>query len=104
MDVSRRGFAPKRQIRCQENLFWREDLIYFSVQIGQIRARGSPVARLLGALDCVLSTHTRVVAIQRHDFRVPALNLRLLFHTSIPPLCASELTPQPSSRSFPFPP
>jgi hypothetical protein len=28
----------------------------------------------------------------------------LLFHTSIPPLCASELTPQPSSRSFPFPP
>ena len=79
MDVSRHGFAPKRLIQCQENLFWREDLVYFAAEIEQLRARA--LAR------------TRVVAIQRHDFRVPS-------HTSIPPLCADELTAQPSSRSF----
>jgi len=39
MDVSRRGFAPKRQIRCQEDLFYAEDIIYFAVQIDQLRAR-----------------------------------------------------------------
>jgi hypothetical protein len=62
-----------------------EDLIYFAVQIEQIRVRGSPVARLLGVLYCRVSTRTRVVAIQRHDFLAPALNLHLLFHVSLTP-------------------
>jgi hypothetical protein len=47
-------------------------------------SRASAVARLLSLIHCRLSTNTRVVAIQRHDFRVPALNLRLLFHALIP--------------------
>jgi hypothetical protein len=46
MDVSRHGFASKRQIQCQENFLTRR-LIYFAVQIEQLRARASPVATLL---------------------------------------------------------
>jgi hypothetical protein len=62
--------------------FGPKDLFYFAVQIEQLRARASTVSRLLRGALLPVSTHTRVVAIQRHDFRVPALNLRSLFHDS----------------------
>jgi len=84
-DLPQKGGSGVKKI-----YFGPEDSIYFAVQIDQLCARA--LAR------------TRVVAIQRHDFRVPATNLRLLSHTSIPPLCAGELAAQPSSRSFLFPP
>ena len=85
MDVSRHGFAPKRQIRYQEDLFWREDLIYLAVQIEQLRARTSPGCTTAMS-DPLPAFHVpRVVPIQRHDFLVPALSLHLLFHVSIPP-------------------
>jgi hypothetical protein len=68
-----------------KKIFLARRLNFFCHLHEQLRARASPVARLLGVLHCRLSTHTRVVAIQRHDFLVPALNLHLLFHVSIPP-------------------
>ena len=72
MDVSRHGFAPKRQIRCQEIYFGPEDLIYFAVQIEQLRARD--LARCKTARSApLLAVHQYPCGSQeRHDFRAKA--------------------------------
>jgi hypothetical protein len=83
MDVSRHGFAPKRQIRCQENLFClEEDLISFAVQIEQFLARLDRCKTAMS--DPLPAVHPYPCgSILWHDFRVPAPNLRLLFHALI---------------------
>jgi hypothetical protein len=71
MDVSRHAFAPKRQIQCQENFFDEKTYLFCRSDLAASReclarcntARSAPLR---------LSTHTRVVAHQRHDFRAKA--------------------------------
>ena len=82
MYVSRHGFAKERRIRCQENLFWREDLIYFVVQIEQLHARASSVARLL----CLIRFRPSTYPCDSHPASPPAISFALsCFHSS--PLC-----------------